>query len=381
MSTLMSTLIDGIGNLRAVRCFVLWGEDTVSRERAREALIAALEAEAGPYTREPFDPAAESAALFAQRMLTPSLFQETRIFHLRHAQTVGDEDLGELDTALSGDIEGVYCVIEIDEEKKDTGRILKKLHIDERVSAKPPTACLLEFKKPRDWEIAGWLVDNAPLLINRKIARADAEYMIERVGTDLDTLYSELQKIDLYLAPSAPVTRAVIDHITGAVRPATPFELAAALGRRDFPRAMRIIDMLFSVTVSMPFVVSMIGRHFWALFRIKKFLAANPAVGRRFTASKGGKNQDQTETGLAIGKAAGLFGDGEERKIYPVLIKSGIVDQAMGFSEDELARILGWLLEFDTGIKTGTIEPTRDNLQMLCYRIVRARQVPEGGGG
>jgi len=378
----MSSIIDGIKDLSAIRCFVLRGEDTVSRERARESIIAAIEKEGGPCVREPFDPSsAESASLFAQRMLTPSLFAERRVFHFRHAQNLEDEDLDELDSALSGGLEGVYCIIEIEEGKKDAGRVLKRLHIDERCSGKPPAGCLLEFEKPRDWEIAGWLVDNAPLLIGRKIARADAEYMIERVGKELDTLHSELQKIDLYLAPAASVTRAVIDHITGAVRPAMPFELAAALGRRDFPRAMRIIDLLFSVTVSMPFVVSAIGRHFWALFRIKKFLAANPDIGRRFAASRGSRNSDQTETGLAIGKAAGLIGDGEERKIYPVLIKSGIMEQAGRFTDEECAAILSWLVEFDTGIKTGRVEQTQSSLQALCYRIVRARQVLEEGAG
>ena len=377
----MMTLIDGIGNLSAIRCFVLWGEDTVSRERAREAVMAAIKAAAGPYTREPFDPAVESAALFAQRMLTPSLFQETRIFHLRHAQELRDEDLGELDTALSGDIEGVYCIIEIDEGKKDAGRILKKLHIDERLSAVPPKGFVLEFEKPPDWKIADWLVANAPLLIGRRIIKQDAEYLAERVGYDVDTLHSELQKIDLYLPPGAPVTRAAIDRLTAREREMKPFELAAAAGRRDFPLALRVIEALFSVTVYMPLVVSALGRHFWALFRIKKFLAANPGVARRFAASKGSKNQDQTETGLAIGKAAGLFGDGEERKIYPVLIKSGIVEQAAGFSENELARILGWLLEFDTGVKTGRIEPTRNNLQMLSYRIIRGEAALTENGG
>jgi DNA polymerase III delta subunit len=381
MSTLMSTLIDGIGDLVAVRCFVLRGEDTVSRERAREAISAALEAKSGPCIREPFDPASETAALFAQRMLTPSLFQETRIFHLRHAQTLGDDDIGEIDAALSGDIEGVYCIIEIDEGKKDAGRTLKKLHIDERLSVKPPTGVLLEFEKPADWKVADWLVDNTPLLIGRRITKQDAEYLAERVGYDVDTLHSELQKIDLYLPPGAPVTRAAIDRLTAREREMKPFELAAAAGRRDFPLALRVIEALFSVTVYMPLVVSALGRHFWALFRIKKFLAANPGVARRFAASKGSKNQDQTETGLAIGKAAGLFGDGEERKIYPVLIKSGIVDQTRGFSEDELARILGWLLEFDTGIKTGRIEPTRNNLQMLSYRIIRGETALTGNGG
>jgi DNA polymerase III delta subunit len=378
----MSPIIYGIKNLSAVRCFVFRGEDTVSRERAREAVIAAIEKEDGPCVREPFDPSsAESAALFAQRMLTPSLFAERRVFHFRHAQDLDDEDLDELNSALSGGLEGVYCIIEIEKGKKDAGRVLKKLHIDERLSGKPPAACLMEFEKPRDWDIADWLVANAPLLIGRKIARAEAEYLIERVGNDLDTLHSELQKIDLYLDPAAPVTRAVIDHITGAVRPAMPFELAAALGRRDFPRAMRIIDLLFSATVSMPFVVSVIGRHFWALFRIRKFLAANPDIGRRFAASRGSRNSDQTETGFAIGKAAGLIGDGEERKIYPVLIKSGIMEQAGRFTDEECSAILSWLVDFDTGTKTGRVEPSDEGLRMLCYRIIRARQILEEGAG
>ena len=61
-----------------------------------------------------------------------------------------------------------------------------------------------------------------------------------------------------------------------------------------------------------------------------------------------------------------------------MLIKSGIVEQAHAFSEDELAQIIGWLLAFDTGIKTGKIEPTEDALQMLCYRIIRAGAVKTG---
>ncbi|MBN2187882.1 MAG: hypothetical protein JW699_00400 [Chitinispirillaceae bacterium] len=390
----MNSIVNTIKGFDTVRCFVLRGQDTVSRERARESIVAALEKEGGPCVREPFDPSAvESSALFVQRMLTPSLFQERRVFIFRHTREIRQAGLEELDAALSGLAEGVYCIIDLeppvkkdDAERvegggKEAKRVIEGLHIAERIAAQPPTACLLEFEKPRDYQIAGWLVDNAPVLIGRRIAPADAEYMVERVGSDLDTLNSELQKIDLYCAPGAPVTRAVIDHIAGNVRQATPFELAAALGRRDFPRAIRIIEMLFSFTISLPYVVSAIGRHFWTLFRIKKFLAVNPDIGRRFAASKGYKNAVQTETGLAIGKAAGILRDGEERRIYPALVKSGIVEQARSFSDDELAAILSWLVEFDTGIKTGMVEQTKSSLQTLCYRIVRARLVLEEGAG
>ena len=363
----------------AARCFILSGDDTVSRERAREEIIAGIVAAAGPCIREHFDPAAESASAFAQRMLTPSLFQETRIVHLRHAQTLPDDDCAELGPVLSGDIPDVYCIVEIDEDKKGVPRILKKLHSDGRASGAPSKCRTVEFARPPDYKIPGWLVDNVPILIGRRIAKADAEYLAERVGYDLDILHSELQKVDLYLPSNAPVSRNAIDHVTGSVREMTPFELAAAAGRRDLPRAKRIIEGLFSVNVHMPLVVSALARHFWALFRIKKYLAVHPEVGRRFAASKGYKNPDQDAAGLAIGKASGLLQDGEERKIFPVLIKSGIVEQTAGFSEDELAQILGLLLEFDVGIKTGAIEPARHNLEMLCYRIIRVRTAAGAG--
>jgi DNA polymerase III delta subunit len=377
----MKAFCDDIPNAGAVRCFILEGEDTVSRGRAREAVIAGIEKDGGPCVRESFDPAVEPAALFAQRMLTPSLFAGRRIFLFRHAQGLEDEDLDELDAALSGSPDDVYCIIEIDEEKKGAVRAHKRLHIGERTSGKPPTACLRRFDRPREWETAGWLVSNTPLLIGRKISGADAAYLVERSGNDLDTLHSELQKIDLYLPPSAPVTRTAIDHVAGPFRLATPFELADALGSRDFPRVVEVIEALFSVAVSMPLVTAIIGRRFWAMFRIKKFLAGNPETERRFTASRGGKNPVQTETGLAIGRAAGLLRDGEEHRIFPVIVKSGIVEQTKRFSEEELAAILSWLTEFDADIKTGRAEQTKSGLQALCYRIVRARVVLEQGGG
>jgi DNA polymerase III delta subunit len=73
------------------------------------------------------------------------------------------------------------------------------LSIEKRCSASPPTCLYEEFSRPRDYEIAKWLVANTPRLIGRRISEADAEYLADRVGYDLDALHSELQKIDLNL--------------------------------------------------------------------------------------------------------------------------------------------------------------------------------------
>jgi hypothetical protein len=117
-----------------------------------------------------------------------------------------------------------------------------------------------EFTRPRDYEIGGWLVENAPAIIGRRIAKNDADYLADRVGYDLDLLNSELQKIDLTLPPGKLIDRAAIDSATGGYREMAPFELAAALGAQDLPSAIRIIDSLFSVNVYMPIVVAALAR-------------------------------------------------------------------------------------------------------------------------
>ena len=360
------------GSLGDARCFVLWGEDTVGIERARAAILARLGKDAAPLTHRRFDAASGSMALFVQEMLTPSLFAETRVFHVRHAQELKDGELGELAPMLAESVPDVHLIVEIDEGKKDAAAVLKKLN----AGGAPGGPCaVLAFARPADWEIPEWLAANAPLLIGRKISKADAEYFADRVGTDLDVLHSELQKIDLHLAAGSPVTRAAIDLISGNLREMNQFELAAAVGRRDLGATLRIIEGLYSTAFYMPLAVSALARHFWALLRINRFLEANPDVGRRFAASQGYKNPEQTATGLAIGKAAGLLGDKDANKIYPVLIKSGIVGQARAFSAAELAAVLSWLLEFDVGIKTGAIGDSAASLQLLCYRIIRVKSL------
>jgi len=57
------------------------------------------------------------------------------------------------------------------------------------------------------------------------------------------------------------------------------------------------------------------------------------------------------------------------------MILSGVVEQSKNFSEKELSTILKWLLQFDVGIKTGRISGTQQDVQMLCYKIIRVSEL------
>jgi DNA polymerase III delta subunit len=363
-----------------LRCFVFSGEDAVGIDVARAAIISRLEKAAGALTHERFDPGVETLDLFIQRMTSPTLFGEGRLFHFRHAQSLADGELAALDAALDAGIPDAYAFIEFDGTKKEIAGAWKKLHIDRRIAGTAPLCMHLDYARPPDWKIPEWLVTMTPRLIGRPIAKNDAEYLADCVGYDLSLLYGELQKIDLHLPEKARIDRAVIDLITGRKREMSPFELSAAMGKKNFTAALRTIDALFTDTVYLPLVVAAISRHFWALFRINKFLEANPGVGRRFSASRGYGNPDQTAAAFTIGKAAGLLDEKGAGRVYPVIIKSGIVNQATAFTADELERILAWLLDYDMGIKTGRIGQDKKSLQMLAYRCCNARTIIREGG-
>jgi hypothetical protein len=361
---------------------LLGGNDTISREKARDNSIAAVQGAA----IERFDPEGPSFASFIENIITPSLFQTARIFLIRDAHALSREDLESLSGVLSYDIPDVYVIIETDKFRadkgkdhafsKDFGRFVESFI--EKAAEKPVKFAFAEFIMPPDYKMTDWLEAQTPLLVNRTISKIDAGYLIDLVGNDSSVLYSELQKIDIHLPPKKPVDRAAIDLVSGATRLMTQFECAQALGRKDFTRVLEIIDSLYLGSVYLPLYISAIFKHFWALFRIKNYASANPAEFSEFQrAIKRYDRPVQNELGLKIGVASGLLSEKQGSRVFPAIIKSGIVQQALSFTEQNYKKIFNWLEEYDIGIKTGRIDVSKIGFQLLCYKIYRVAEFGE----
>ena len=361
---------------------VLAGDDTIGREQARSKLTKTIQASFDGVQIERYDSAVHEFSAYTEKIITPSLFQEIRIFHINHAQTLSEKELKNLDETLKYPPPDAYIIIEIDDAKKGKdaeSKIYKILQIKKRAGADDGNFVYQEFAKPPEYKIAEWLVNQVPQLFNRRISKPDADLLVDLVGYEVDTLYSELQKIDIHLEPGDAVDKRAIEEVVGASRAMSVFELSSALSSKQLVRALSIVDSLYATTFSAPSMVSALFRHFWALFRIRRFADTNPQVIKSFMASKGYNNPAQNAAAFEIGKAAGLLSDGEQRKVYPVVIASGIVSQAKKFTDEELKIICKWLLEFDVGIKTGKISGTQENVQLFCYRIVRVSELIRDG--
>ena len=365
---------------------LLMGDDTISREKAKQNVIDAVRQRSADASIERFDPETQSFPSFAQRIITPSLFQEVRVFIVRDAHQLKKDDLELLESLFAYDISDVHVIIEapVGRAKKDRQRAGPKdfdqllRRYGDIASKNPAKFAFHEFEQPAEYKMAQWIETQTPLLLGRTIARKDAEFLVDLAGNDGATLYSELQKIDVFLPPKKPIDREAIEAVSGATRLMTQFELAQALGKKNFVKALEIIDSLYRGSVYAPLYVAAIFKHFWALFRISVYAQANGESIKKFEASmKRYDKQVQDEIGLSIGIAAGLMSDKQRGSVYPVVVKPGLVQQAKSFTETHFRRIFTWLRDYDIGIKTGRIDDSKIGLQLLCYKIVRVADLEQ----
>jgi DNA polymerase III delta subunit len=365
---------------------LIMGDDTLSREKARDDALAFAKDSGSEVVIERFDSGNQSLASFTERIITPSLFPATRFFLFRETHLFKKNDLDQLTELFSFDIPDVFVIFETDKTSARKGRgqgLTEDFGVwleafQKRVGEHPEKFSVVEYIMPPDYKMAQWVAARTPLFFNRSISPKDAEYFIECVGNDGSTLYSELQKLDVFLPPKKPIDRLAIEAVCGANRLMAPFELAQALGKKDFPRALEIIDSLFRGSVHVPLFVSAIFKHFWALFRISVYAGAHPEEMRKFTSSmKHYSKQVQDEIGLKIGVAAGLLSENQRSSVYPKIVKSNVVQQALSFTEEHYKKIFRWLGDYDVGIKTGRTDDDKTGFELLCYKIIRAGEVSD----
>ena len=358
---------------------VLSGDDYLGREKVKENIFHKLYSQYSDISEERFDPSIEDFELYIERIITPSLFQATRVFHIRHIQNYTEKELQRLEVILSADFPDVYVIIEFEVKKGGKGKkksVAEKLDTKKKAKSNPQKYIYLQFDKPPDYKLAGWLTAQVPLLFNRRITKEGAECIIDLVGNELEKLYSELQKIDIHLPDNALIDKKAIESITGASRVMSPYELAKALGQKNLIRVLEIIDSLYQHNFYAPPCIAVIFRHFWNVFKIRSYISENKDVLNAYSRTR---YTEQTKIAYKIGVETGvLLKSDSEKKAYPVMVLSGIIDQASEFKNEHLKKIFMWLREFDVGVKTGMVKPTKQAFQLLCYRIVRVAQLQKG---
>lgn len=363
------------------RFILLAGDDATSLLVMKNSIIDSLRAAHQGAPVEHYSDEAGPFVDFTESIITPSLLYPLRIFVISDVHLLDEADLDRLLGLLSYDLPDACVIMESEKTPGKKGRdssLSKKygawLDAFTAIAEKDPSRCgVMEFSRPPDYKMAEWVEAAASRLVGRRISRPDAGYLVDLVGTDTALLYSELQKIDLYLPDGAAIDRAVIDRVAQGGRLITQFELAESLGRKKFDRTLEIIESIFVSPPYLPLYVSAIFRHFWSLFRLNQFGRSHPDTIRQFKSAVSSYNKAaQDKLGLEIGVAAGILHDNQKSRVFPVIIKSGVLDQCLAYTPEQFRHIFALLAEYDFGLKTGRIDDSKTTFELFCFKIMRA---------
>ncbi|MFW5960209.1 MAG: DNA polymerase III subunit delta, partial [Chitinivibrionales bacterium] len=309
------------------------------------------------------------------RALTPSMFQSSRIFCVDDIPSLSQSDMSMLAEAVKASVEGVRFFVSL---KKPGGSVkskkaltpaafLKKLGL----SSESSKIKKISRKVPREYELPEWVVETAGSVFGRKIEKRAAEKLVEMKGADTGRLYSELDKLDIYLNEKDVITEESIDFMTDASRDVKPYELPGIIAAGRAEELFRTLDLVFKGSFSAPFYISVVFSHFWKLARIRSFAVENMALVQRYKKNTG-NYKARNQAAFEIGVGSGILRSTDKyTKAYPVMIKPGMIEQAQRYKEQHLKRVFRYLLDYDLNMKRGVIKVDKNTFMDLCFKIMK----------
>jgi DNA polymerase-3 subunit delta len=147
--------------------------------------------------------------------------------------------------------------------------------------------------------------------------------LVEVVGTDLQALANEMDKLMVFAGAEGSITEAAVGELAGAMRQRGIFELTGALGRRDVRAALQVLASLLEAGEAPLMIVTMMARHYRQVLIAKEMLG-----GRRSPAE--------------ISEAAGI----------PPFVLDEFLRQAKSVDTGTARRLLTTLAEIDRRFKS-----------------------------
>ncbi len=203
----------------------------------------------------------------------------------------------------------------------DPDRRLKVTRAVEKAGA------LVNCAKLKDWQAARWASQRAAAS-GRSLDQATALELVHTVGDDLRTVAEELKKVCLYASAKAAISAADIAAVASPTAERRGWDLVDALGYR---RRDEAIDLLRALDRQGVHPLAVMGL---MTMQLRRLLKARAML-------------DESRDQAAVAAALGL----------PPFLAGRLVEQARGFTAEELIGALAKTFETDLLIKTTETEP------------------------
>jgi DNA polymerase-3 subunit delta len=316
--------------------YVLAGDEDFLRRRCRDAIVALALGDADPsfavstYAGDKLDFSTVRNDLETLAFLAPA-----RVVVVEQADPFVTEHRPALEKYTAAPSKIGVLVLEV-KSFPETTKLAKAL----------PDAAKIVCKAPREEQLPAWCTAWARTAHDKQLAPEAAEVLIELVGPAMGLLDQELGKLAVAVGEKPRIEPEDVEAYVGRSRSADVFRILDAVGEGRPDRAIQLLEHLFEEGLDPLAVLGPLT------YQLRKLAAI--------------------ERGLARGLTAGQAMDAAGVPQWPKA-RASTERQLRYLGRRRLAKIPGWLIEINLGLKGGNPLPPRLQLERLVVRLARPR--------
>lgn len=203
-----------------------------------------------------------SVSTVRETVETLPVFAQQRLVIVKNAHQFNESDWAELDPVISKPVDStvlIFIADKVDKRKKFFKTISEN-------------AAVVEFKKPYDNQVPGWITYIAQNYAV-KITNEAIHKLHRLVGNNLSEIDSEIKKLKSYKggAPDVQVTieLADVNQVVSLSREENVFDFTKAIGQKDRCRALEQLVQLLDQGQNEVSIVQLVARHMRILLTIR----------------------------------------------------------------------------------------------------------------
>ena len=123
----------------------------------------------------------------------------------------------------------------------------------------------MEFAFLKDNELIKWVSDKS----QKRIKPQAAAYLVRNVGTSMEAIEGEIDKLLNYVSDGGDITNALIDSICTKSPETNVFEMVEAIGRKQPAKALEIYNNMLRMKQSPVYVLKIMARQFKLILECK----------------------------------------------------------------------------------------------------------------
>ena len=310
------------------QAYLLYGEEAYLRKQYKDKLQAALLGDGDAMNSHYFEGKDINPGEVIDLAETMPFFAERRVIVLENSGLFksGGEKMAEYLTEPAPTAFFVFVESEVDKRSK----LFKQVQ---------QLGSVVEFSVQDERTLKRWI---AGILKkdNKQITESTVEYFLDKVGTDMENIRSELEKLTCYCMDKAVVEQADIDRVCTTRISNHIFDMVTAIGDKQTEKALTLYYDLLALKEPPMRILFLIARQCNTLLQVKQLK------------NKGFDNKK-------IGEKVGL----------PGFVAGKYVTQAAKFKEKELKRAVERCVEAEEAVKTGKMNDTM-SVELLIMSVL-----------